>query len=332
MITRFDNYNYNLITECNYFNVNNDILEHCRRHGIISPEFLIDESVNYINGINDILNDYSSENILLITQIKYIKEHMFDSQTIIGKFFGDEWWSKFLNAGELNWTPDKYLVKTHTPRYMLSSEERKKKFITENKKEEREQRQKKEETKYLSKSERKKLTPIQRRTLVYKRKEMGTWNDADLQQESIRSLMTPKSKEELELVYNKFKDNGTVKKYEDVIGKILKNVTVNDSGVDSGDDQILFDFEDGERYKMFHPQDCCESVVIEDVNGDIKDLIGEPLLIAEEIVSDDTSATESGTWSFYKFATIKGYVDIRWYGISNGYYSESVHFKKQNIN
>lgn len=92
-------------------------------------------------------------------------------------------------------------------------------------------------------------------------------------------------------------------------------------------DELIFYTTGGEIYKMYHEQDCCESVTIEDINGDINDLIGSPIIMAEEVTEDDLNA-ESGTWTFYKLATNKGYVTIRWYGGSNGYYSESVDFIK----
>lgn len=99
----------------------------------------------------------------------------------------------------------------------------------------------------------------------------------------------------------------------------------------SDDDRLVFENED-DRYIFYHSQDCCESVYIESIVGDLDDLVGTPLLLSEEVSSDDgplNQYEESYTWTFYKFATIKGYVDVRWYGSSNGYYSESVSLKKE---
>ncbi len=93
--------------------------------------------------------------------------------------------------------------------------------------------------------------------------------------------------------------------------------------VDKQNDIIKFTTDNNEWYVMRHAQDCCEDVWIESVTGDIKDLIGSPILIAEEVIQEGKEE-DSSTWTFYKFATSKGYVDIRWIGESNGYYSESV--------
>lgn len=96
--------------------------------------------------------------------------------------------------------------------------------------------------------------------------------------------------------------------------------------IDVQPDTITFHTERGMVWKMHHHQECCESVYVEDVVGDVEDLVGSPILLAEEVSNTkrDDDEDESCTWTFYKLATINGHVDIRWYGSSNGYYSESV--------
>jgi len=105
-------------------------------------------------------------------------------------------------------------------------------------------------------------------------------------------------------------------------GKTFVEVT---GSVGSG--EMMFVTSQGERFMFTHMQDCCESVDINDIVGDLQDLVGEPLLIAEEVsgaTEPDEEHYESYTYTFYKFATRKGYVDVRWLGESNGYYSERV--------
>lgn len=99
-----------------------------------------------------------------------------------------------------------------------------------------------------------------------------------------------------------------------------------------GDDELRLTSSDGRVFVQYHSQDCCENVQIEDICGDLEDLIGAPLVEAECVTSENETPEgipaveypESYTWTFYKFRTIKGGVTVRWLGESNGYYSEDV--------
>lgn len=109
--------------------------------------------------------------------------------------------------------------------------------------------------------------------------------------------------------------------------KVLEGKTL--ISCQQGDAAVVFVTDDGTEYVLKHQQECCESVWLEDVCGDLADLVGTPIIMAsEEYWSTDGSDGEdiddaSATWSYYKFATIKGSVTVRFYGSSNGYYGET---------
>ncbi len=119
----------------------------------------------------------------------------------------------------------------------------------------------------------------------------------------------------------------TVQTFDAMIGATISRVIGK-----AGDDRMVFQAIDGRSFHFYHSQDCCESVCIEDVCGDLDDLIDSPIVLAEEVYSDNEPVPAKGytddsyTWTFYRFGTPKGTVTVRWLGESNGYYSEGVDF------
>ena len=99
------------------------------------------------------------------------------------------------------------------------------------------------------------------------------------------------------------------------------------SGMRKGGDEVRFTLQDGTTVLFGHMQDCCESVWLEDVDGDPEDLVDQVLVVAEERVSEGESSPNlhmGQTWTYYTFRTQAGTVTLRWIGESNGYYSERV--------
>lgn len=117
--------------------------------------------------------------------------------------------------------------------------------------------------------------------------------------------------------------------YKDVIGKTIKEIK-NHVGDHIGADELTLVFECGSTMRMYHVQECCETVYLYDVVGDLDRLVGSPLLQAESVSTSEDSIPEtdtgddSHTWTYYKFATVIDSVSLRWIGTSNGYYSELV--------
>ncbi|NDF92783.1 MAG: hypothetical protein EB115_12595 [Betaproteobacteria bacterium] len=88
---------------------------------------------------------------------------------------------------------------------------------------------------------------------------------------------------------------------------------------------VRFTAADGYMVEMFHSQECCEDVYLEDVVGDLSDLENSEIVRAEK-TDREIEDSEYGIkgWTFYNISTVKGSVTLRWCGSSNGYYSVDV--------
>ena len=122
------------------------------------------------------------------------------------------------------------------------------------------------------------------------------------------------------------------------VNEALKSGIVKVEGYNKESEKLLLYCKNKKVVEFYHEQDCCENVWLEDGDGlasafDIfTDCDWCKLEVVERCNGDEgvlplDKYDDSYTWTFYKFTTNKGYDTIRWYGTSNGYYSESVDFR-----
>ncbi len=98
-------------------------------------------------------------------------------------------------------------------------------------------------------------------------------------------------------------------------------------GLYVGSGEVVIHFEDGSSFHMWHSQDCCETVSINDIDTSISSLDGAIWYDCEVSTREGNTDYGDETWTFYTIRTDRGYAWIRWYGESNGYYSTGVSTK-----
>lgn len=114
-----------------------------------------------------------------------------------------------------------------------------------------------------------------------------------------------------------------------LVGKTLAKIYLNNNH-----DEVYFHCEDGDVFRAYHMQDCCENVSVYDIVGDLYSLIGSPIKVVKEDITENTPSDidykpyDSYTWTIHTLETETDKVVIRWLGESNGYYSESVYFQR----
>ena len=110
----------------------------------------------------------------------------------------------------------------------------------------------------------------------------------------------------------------------DLIGKTVKVISIDNDELDI----TVTDGEKDYRYGIRHFQDCCESVSLDSVDGNIHNMIGKKITDAYSMISDlpYEEYSGSGTRSVYRIVAEDDYLWLEWRGRSNGYYGEGVTF------
>ncbi len=119
--------------------------------------------------------------------------------------------------------------------------------------------------------------------------------------------------------------------------EVIKGQVITEVRVRGGEfnDRIVFTLENGDEWVMEHCQDCCETVSIHEIYGDLQSLVGQTVDYASSVSGgidddDDYDVCQSGTVTRFSINTRNGLVVVTWHGFSNGYYSEGVSFYKDN--
>lgn len=118
-----------------------------------------------------------------------------------------------------------------------------------------------------------------------------------------------------------------VNTYSEFSGKTIQEIR----GCKKHSDEVTIIFTDGSCLKFYHRQDCCETILLEDYDITPEWLIDSKIISVEERISRSGEGikplnnwAESYTWSFYAIKTSSSTMVLRWYGESNGWYSETV--------
>lgn len=93
--------------------------------------------------------------------------------------------------------------------------------------------------------------------------------------------------------------------------KVIKNI----SGLEKGSQEVYFECEDGTKYFLYHYQVCSEKVYIEEIAGNINDIIGCKINIADVVTSGNSNIFLQ---TFFTLSSDKGSLIFRWIGESVG--------------